>query len=246
MKLVSGIETPDCWTDSRRPLPALRRLLIGAAVLGVLAGTARPDTLAVDFKNPGSSASCLGEFGRCTFGYDFTVNSSIALSALGVFAPSGHFAENHPVAIWTAAGSLLASTTVTNASTPVRSADSAGDWLFSPINPILLMPGTYVIGELSLADTVEESATVLTQPQVSFGNARFEEQQTGKPTFPDLVTPAVNAGFFGPSFEIAPEPGSLFLLGLGLLALGWRRLKPKHLRTALLCGFALGAAFLGR
>src|SRR5438552_3149843 len=57
-------------------------------------------------------------------GYLFRVTSSITVSGLGLWDEGGNgLAQNHDVGLWNSNGSiLLASTTITNASTPVASA----------------------------------------------------------------------------------------------------------------------------
>ena len=160
-----------------------------------------------------------------TLGWAFTVNSAIRIDGLGVWdAGSDGLGTTPPVkaALWTSAGTLLASVTVTDSSTVVASADPSGRWLFETIPTLTLDPGNYVIGALlynGLSSYVIGRAAPIAQ--ISGISGRYGRVDDGlmPPGFP-------GAAMYGPTMRLAPaatvpEPGSLLLAaaaGLALLA----------------------------
>jgi hypothetical protein len=142
----------------------------------------------------------------------------------------GPLAHGFPVGLWTSGGTLLASTTVTNAnSTALASSSPLGVWLATPIAPLTLAPGDYVLGEFgSTADLAAALATATTIPGVTFtGAVGSPGGSLGFPSTPQ----AVNAGVFGPNLALVtvPEPSTLALLALGGGALaGWRRWRKRR------------------
>ena len=163
-------------------------------------------------------------------GWQFTVSSPILVNGLGVFDVGANgLSESHITGLWDNGGTLLATTSVSSASTPVASASAAGDWLFNSIAPVLLAPGTYVVGAYYAtgADFVMANATITTAPQITFAASRASSN--GVPAEPGVYG-LVEPGVFGPGIEIqsvssVPDHGStLALLCMsvaGLLA--WRR-----------------------
>ena len=199
-------------------------ILITGALIGGTGSSLQADSLGVDFSE-GPCSVCYYDCSRdCTVGYAFTVNQATTVDALGVwdFNSSG-FGENHPVGLWTATGTLIAATTVTNTSIPVPSADTRGRWLFTSIAPRLLTPGQYVTAAFysAYSDGFAAYDISVTAPGIALGDAR--EATTGSLTYPSTVDSFADPGWFGPSFEIAssvPEssPAALDLLGFALIA----------------------------
>jgi len=93
------------------------------AVVLFAASAANAGTLALDLTAGQTFAA--GSF--TNIGWSFTVNSTVTADGLGLFdtTPNGLSAE-HQVGLWNGSGTLLAQTTINNASTVIASASSAG------------------------------------------------------------------------------------------------------------------------
>jgi hypothetical protein len=157
-----------------------------------------------------------------TAGWRFTVTGPITVDALGVFDYQANgLTDSHLISLWTSGGTLLTSTTVTTAdSTPVASTSSDGNWRFTPISPLILLPGDYVVGANYVALDPDFRAVVSrasTIPGVTFDAAR---ESGGGPGFP-TGEESLGGGWFGPNLDVVPEPITMFLGGTGLLALAY-------------------------
>jgi len=107
---------------------------------------------------------------------------------------------------------LLASTTVTVASTP------SGDFLYQAISPVLLTPGTeYAVVGLYTAGSGDlgylAPSGVGADPAINFVGYSYDLN-----TSLDLPTTSYLPAIFGPNFQFAPvpEPGSCGLMSAGL------------------------------
>jgi hypothetical protein len=202
--------------------------LSAAALLTFGAGQGRADSLALDLSTPPNGFA--GTFpSPFTSGWVFTTSQAFTATALGYWDEADHVLNaNHDVGLWDDMGNLLAQTTITNASTPVASADSQGQWLFNPISPLLLPAGTYHIGGTTNNQDIVCSGTgVTTIPGVTFDGGA--ETPGAGLTFPPGPPGKGAPRYFGPDVELTsaiPEPSTLALLGVGAAGLfgdGWRR-----------------------
>ncbi|MBX3641856.1 MAG: PEP-CTERM sorting domain-containing protein [Rubrivivax sp.] len=204
-------------------IPRLVRLSAPLAL--VFFGSLAQASLVLDLTSHNNASCVCGDTNGTTGGWAFTVNSAIRIDGLGVWdAGSDGLGTTPPVkaALWTSAGTLLASVTVTDSSTVVASADPSGRWLFETIPTLTLDRGNYVIGALlynGLSSYVIGRAAPIAQ--ISGISGRYGRVDDGlmPPGFP-------GAAMYGPTMRLAPaatvpEPGSLLLVaaaGLALLA----------------------------
>ena len=97
------------------------------------------------------------------------------------------------------------------------SASTDGQWLFESIAPLTLAPGNYELGTLFFDDgpIAELDAPFFPIPQIT-----VVEGVVG-PLGGGFETPLSVSGelVFGPTLETVPEPGLMWLLGLGSAAL---------------------------
>ena len=138
----------------------------------------------------------------------FTVKEPIVVTSLGffdTFETSGEgLYHDHRVRIWTDNADdpqQLASSTITNASTPVASTAADGRWMFNEISPRILVPGDYVIGAddpscVTDCDGYRFIVSATSFPQITFGNNR----STSGIGFPRSQNDGRNDGYFGPNF----------------------------------------------
>jgi len=133
------------------------------------------------------------------------VSSTLTVDGLGVWdeAPSG-LTNGHTVGLWTGAGTLLAYASVATG-TLVDSTSTDGEWRFETISPVVLSPGSYVIGGTYLTsdpDLVRYFATATTRPEISFVTERECSGGCFGLTFPDS-TSGIDDGVFGPNLRIS-------------------------------------------
>jgi hypothetical protein len=194
-------------------------MVVLAALVCLLPATCFADTAGWEFSTIGT------EFTNNTwnFGEVFTVNQNIMVDFLGYYNPSTGMTANHEVALYDSSGNQLADTVVTSSSLFMST-----HWLYNQITPVELLAGqTYVVQGLSqtdlyayndngfqtfapitiLGDTYEVSTTMDNNQGTNVGCCLQE-----------------NDGFWGANFGWAPvtgtpEPGSLMMIGTGLLGL---------------------------
>ncbi|HVO78872.1 MAG TPA: PEP-CTERM sorting domain-containing protein [Candidatus Bathyarchaeia archaeon] len=171
-------------------------------------------------------------------GWAFHVDTPITIGAIGLW-DEGKLPLQipHDVGLWKSDQTLLWVATVDNNSTPVPSAFSGGQWLFTNIPELQLQPGDYVLGAVwgdpnIGADPFRINTNILTSG-VSYTAACATFQLPGPElVFPDCGDGSLsNASYFGPNLAVVvPEPASLALLGCGVAGAAGalrRRLSPQ-------------------
>ncbi len=155
-----------------------------------------------------------------TFGWEFTVTSSISVNGLGYWDEADHtLFESHEIGLWSVpSGTLLASAVVTSASTPTASSSGEGQWLFIDIPSVTLQDGVYVIGAtepLDDMDVFRQETGISTIPGITWDTAILH--RGNGLAYPQEVDTVPDSAF-GPnlladnSTSIAtPEPPSLLL-----------------------------------
>jgi hypothetical protein len=198
-------------------------LVVAVALCAAAPRPAIAASIGLDFTpGPGGFKYCSTDFhDGCVAGWEFTVASPVSVISLGVWDEGANgLVESHPVGLWTSGGALLATATVTNASTPVAST-GPGQWMFTPIAPLVLAPGSYVIGAWysvnNSGDALRFNTAATTIPQITY-NTTIVQLNVPALTFPTMIFSNLDPGLYGPDFQVAsaPEPASLVLLATGL------------------------------
>lgn len=163
------------------------------------------------------------------FGWTFNVKAPVAVTALGMFDFQGDgLVDRHQVGLWDGNGTLLASATVFNSSTVVASAAGGlGHWLFEDITPVVLAAGTYTVGA-NMPDEFDRfilnAQNLVEDPLIEHLEAVATVGADGdgfQRPYAVIDAATFGLGAFGPNMLVhaAPEPGSLALVGVALLAL---------------------------
>jgi hypothetical protein len=198
--------------------------LMALSVLCVLTtGFANGTSLVVEFDS--AQATLYNAPSDLTIGWSFSTNSSLSVTALASFDPSG----TGLVQLYDADLNVLASATLTATDSQ---AGSPTQFYVQPITPVTLLPSnTYYIAEdVSDGTALWASAgTITVDPAISFLGAVSSSGDGQTPT-DDSFGGAFDLGFFGPNFSTSttPEP-STFLLALTGCLLGahcWRNRFP--------------------
>lgn len=201
----------------------LRPLFAGLSILVLAATSASAASVAAISVSGGSSSS-----GSFSTGWTFTNTSTIYVTDLGVFDSNGGTLSDQTVGLYdtTIAGSLLASTTVTNASpSQVNGGYTAH---YAPITTLTLAPGTYFVASTTSGDGfVNKSSTRTTASGITFGTGKAVAGNTALGASYNDYTVIGPAGYFGGTFKFSttpvPEPSAALLGSLGVLCLLRRR-----------------------
>jgi len=204
-------------------------LFAGAMIAG--AGAAHA-SLGVDFTTPADTFSNDATT-NYVVGWQFTTDDKLAVYALGFFLPTPN--TKSTVGLWDATTQQLLAQADVDYTSPLK----GNNFHFTPINPVILdtgknyiVAGTTTDANLWTAfDTTDPNATNFTGlifNNVSFAQDSFIDSSTL--LFPDGTanqnpgTGLANAtiiGGFGANLDAnpVPEPGTIVLLGAGLIAL---------------------------
>ena len=143
-------------------------------------------------------------------GWEFHISAPLTISAVGLW-DEGQLPLDiaHDVGLWKSDATPILVATVDNGSLPVASASPDGQWLFTPISPVTLQPGDYVIaavwgGPLGGADPFRLNANAV-DPYVTYTGACVATQlATATLVFPDCGPASLqSASYFGPNLAFA-------------------------------------------
>ncbi len=173
---------------------------------------------------PGLSATGGSTFdgdGPWTLGWSFSTTGTITITGLGAYDAGGDgFTSSHAVGLWSADQTLLASTTVTSASTLIDG------FRYGSITSLTLTPGTYFVGaaDFGTGDAYLLDASISTISGISFLNSQFVS--AAGLAFPGQTVDRSGSYFGGNVLTGAvPEPATWALMigGFGLVGATARR-----------------------
>lgn len=191
---------------------------LALVLIGLMIGSARAD-IAVSM-TPDTSHTGNNGIGY-SLGYEFSTNEAISVTALGYFDSGSGLTDSHDVGIYDSNQNLLGSTTVTGS-------DSLADYFryHTLGTSISLAANTdyYIAGVSGATDPYTYAPTSYsTSSAITFVSEQSAQSSTL--AFPSSSeTGSHDFGYFGPNFaftvQAVPEPGSLVLVGIGVLAVG--------------------------
>jgi hypothetical protein len=158
-----------------------------------------------------------------TVGWSFQPLTDVSVTALGSFDYLVTDQEPIAVGLWTADGTLLASSTITSGSTLVNQSR------YEPIPVVQLsLDQTYFVGAYLLSgqymnfyaiDPQDGAGSATMAPEIQLGAAAMSSASSF--TFPDSIEGPSGSALLAPNFEFqpVPEPSAFWLVGAGSLAL---------------------------
>jgi hypothetical protein len=166
----------------------------------------------------------------------FTANINFSVDALGFYYNPTllPMTQSEEVGLFDSSGNLLISTTVL-LTDPVT-----GSYLFHTITPVSLTAGhqytvaaqvgdnPWAFGPTGPGPAFTPTGPPPTAPEITFNNNDYLYVSTL--TFPTM-TLGSGPAYYGPNFEIAPEPGFYGILALGLAGLAYGVFRRSAQRT---------------
>jgi hypothetical protein len=202
----------------------LTRFLAFASVMVALAApSVTADTIALTSFTGGLNATSGSDQ---IYGWEFTLSSSVNVTALGVYDINGAsgLSISHAVGIWDATSQDL----LTSATVPAGTAGTLVDnfMYVSLASPYTLAAGEYVIGMTMPQGNADqqyiEVSSETTSSPVTYVNSAFGTTSGSTLAFPSSIG-AFAPGMFGPNFQFGsaaiPEPSTL-VLGIMPVAVG--------------------------
>jgi len=169
-----------------------------------------------------------------SIGWSFSVNSDVNIGALGYFNGGTALTSDHIVDIFTQTGSqigtsdatLIASATISNSNSTLT---GGFNWV-ALSNTVSLQTGQEYYIEATTGNDPYAYATAASSAKwLNFNTNNYYSGTTDVPVFPDSAAgPGYDLAFFGGNLAVVPEPGSIALLSIGMLGLGFtssRRIK---------------------
>ena len=207
----------------------MRRILLAVFVCGLLAAFA-PTLQAAPFGQAFTGAALGSQLGNgpFTLGWEFDVTGTITVTGLAVYHDNGvGLLENHDVGIWDSAGNLIVSATVVPGDPCIADQLGFQTWCLVGVNASI-GPGTYTIGAVwnNLLDNMIFPGTLGGEGIANVDGPNVFMIQNAYIAGGVLTDPINTTGnsdsYFGPNFTYSatppvPEPGTLVLLGSGLL-----------------------------
>ncbi|QDT67740.1 hypothetical protein MalM25_06420 [Planctomycetes bacterium MalM25] len=212
----------------------MRKPTILFTVVAIVLGSNPAKSSGTPFLSFDLGASTYTELGAGTIGWEFIANAPISVSQIGYLdALNPGLISSHEVAIWSASGDLVATTTVQSGT----SSDLVDSFRYEAIYPIVLQQGeTYIIGGSTRA--ADGGISPLRRPARGLAVSSAITVIGGRTnrgvfgggdalSFPrEFFRPGSNQVYLGPNFigVVVPEPHSASIVfGFAACSLRVRR-----------------------